>query len=263
MFKIPATALPAPDLALLAGLQSNVDSIGSYPQAVAEGKRLWDTKPKLLFTGIRDLLKKMCSGNTRCIYCEDSLADEIEHMRPKSLYPEAVFVWGNYVLACGTCNNPKNNKFAVIDTSTGNLVVVTRKRKDVVQAPLAGQSALIDPRAEDPLDYLWLDFITWRYVPIHESGVNLLRAQFTINVLGLNVRDEFLRGRCSAFSGFKARLETYCSHAAVWTQAQRDAFVADFRVERYRTVWLEMIRQRSARPDIDGLLTQAPAALAW
>lgn len=263
MFKIAATALPVQDFAQLAGLQSNIDALGPYPQAVAEGKRLWANKPTALFERIRGTLENMCSGNIRCIYCEDSRGDEIEHMRPKDLYPETVFAWDNYVLACGLCNGPKNNHFAVISAGTGQLVDVTRKPKAAVEVPTGGQAALINPRTEDPLTYLWLDFATWRYVPNHDAGVDLLRAQYTIEVLRLNKRDELLRGRRSAFSGFKGRLADYCSQASSWTQSEKDTFVADFRVERYRTVWLEMIRQRSARPDIDGLLTQAPAALAW
>ena len=33
----------------------------------------------------------MCAGAKRCMYCEDSAADEVEHHLPKNLYPEFVF----------------------------------------------------------------------------------------------------------------------------------------------------------------------------
>lgn len=263
MFELPATALPAADLTQLAALQSTIDSAGSYALAVAEGKARWANKPVPLFGRIRDALASMCSGNIRCIYCEDSRGDEIEHMRPKDLYPETVFVWDNYVLACGPCNGPKNNHFAVIDARTGTLADVTRKPRAMIAAPASGQPALINPRAEDPMNLLWLDFATWRYAPNVETGIGHLRAQYTIDVLRLNTRDELVRGRRSAFSGFKARLEQYCAQAVTWTQEQKNDFVTSFRVERYRTVWLEMIRQRDTRPDINLLLTQAPDALAW
>lgn len=263
MFKIPATALPVADAAQLANVQTSLDAAGDYAARVAEGKKRWATKPDALFGRIRKMLEDMCSGNIRCIYCEDSRGDEIEHMRPKDLYPETVFVWDNYVLACGPCNGPKNNLFAVIPAGTSTLVDVTRKPRAAVTAPATGAPALIDPRTENPLSFLWLDFGTFRFVPNAESQFEKLRAQYTIDVLRLNERDELVRGRRSAYAGFKARLQQYCVQAAGWAQTEKDSFIADFRIERYRTVWLEMIRQRRARPDIDTLLQQAPEALAW
>ena len=263
MFKIPATALLVPDAAQLANLQTSLDAAGDYAARVAEGKKRWATKPDALFGRIRKMLEDMCSGNIRCIYCEDSRGDEIEHMRPKDLYPETVFVWDNYVLACGPCNGPKNNHFAVIPAGAPVLVDVKRKPKTAVTEPAGGAPALIDPRTEDPLSFLWLDFGTFRFVPNTDAQVERLRAQYTIDVLRLNERDELVRGRRSAFRAFKALLEQYCAQAAGWVQTEKDIFIADFRIERYRTVWLEMIRQRGARPDLDALLRQAPEALAW
>ena len=49
------------------------------------------------------------------MYCEDSVGDEVEHHRPKNLYPDHTFLWDNYLYACGPCNGPKNNRFAVFD----------------------------------------------------------------------------------------------------------------------------------------------------
>ena len=263
MFKIPATALPAADAAQLANVQASLDAAGDYAARVTEGKKRWATKPDALFGRIRKMLEDMCSGNIRCIYCEDSRGDEIEHMRPKDLYPETVFVWDNYVLACGPCNGPKNNRFSVVPAGTTTLVDVTRKPRTVVTTPAAGMPALINPRTENPLSFLWLDFGTFRFVPNAESPVEKLRAQYTIDVLRLNARDELVRGRKAAYSGFISRLDRYCRQAIGWAQNEKDAFVAEFRTERYRTVWLEMIRQRNARPDVDALLLQAPEALAW
>ncbi|MBX3729546.1 MAG: hypothetical protein KF858_10215 [Candidatus Sumerlaeia bacterium] len=38
------------------------------------------------------------------MYCEDSRATDIEHIRPKEHYPEVAFVWENYAYACNVCN---------------------------------------------------------------------------------------------------------------------------------------------------------------
>ena len=97
----------------------------------------------------------MCSGAQRCVYCEDSVGDEVEHIQPKDLYPSLVFVWTNYVYACGRCNGGKSNKFAVI--SGNHLVNVTRPRGSPVVPPPTGAPAFLNPRIEDPLDFLDLD----------------------------------------------------------------------------------------------------------
>lgn len=95
----------------------------------------------------------MCSGSRRCLYCEDSCADEVEHIKPQDLYPEFVFVWENYLYACGPCNGGKNNAFAVFDPATGATIIVTRKRGDPVTPPAVGTDVFINPRTEDPLQY--------------------------------------------------------------------------------------------------------------
>ena len=66
------------------------------------------------FRKVRESLTRMCSGAQRCVYCEDSVGDEVEHIEPKDLYPCLVFLWTNYVYACGRCNGGKSNKFAVV-----------------------------------------------------------------------------------------------------------------------------------------------------
>ncbi len=42
-----------------------------------------------------------------CGYCEETCKGEVDHFRPKSRYPERVYVWGNWILACHTCNHMK------------------------------------------------------------------------------------------------------------------------------------------------------------
>ena len=264
MFRIPPSELAAPDIAALLQLQSDVKTIGGYAAQVAEGKRKWGIKPKPLFSRVKTRLEAMCSGNIRCVYCEDSRADEIEHMRPKDLYPEQVFLWHNYVLACGPCNGPKNNRFAVIRKGGRNWVEVTRAPGSPVTPPANGISALIDPRMEDPLKFIWLDMSTWRFTPkLDITPRASLRASFTIDVLRLNSRDELLRGRRRAFSGYLARLREFSGESPSWNAKRRLEFIEDFRAESYRTVWLEMLRQRQALPAVRRLLGVVPEALAW
>src|SRR5439155_2465679 len=46
-----------------------------------------------------------------CAYCEEICRGEIDHFRPKSRYPERVYEWSKWVLACHDCNNKKGEKW--------------------------------------------------------------------------------------------------------------------------------------------------------
>ena len=104
MLRVADGRLPAAHERKLEEYQSDVDGKGTYEKRVAEGKRLFksrNSKRNGTFKAVRKTLSVMCRGPRRCMYCEDSAADEVEHFRPKDLYPEAVFVWMNYLYACG------------------------------------------------------------------------------------------------------------------------------------------------------------------
>lgn len=267
MTPLPQVMLSISDQGELRERQRQVDDAGTYPRQVAAAKECFAIKPRALFRRVRARLRTMCSGNTRCVYCEDSLADEIEHIRPKDLYPEQVFVWENYVFACGPCNGPKNNRFKVVvgaPSAAPALHDVTRRRGDPIRRPRRGLAALIDPRVEDPMDLLWLDFMSFWYRPaLAAQGVARLRAEYTLEVLRLNQRDDLVRGRQAAYSGFLSRLDRFARNADQWSAAQRRSFVEDFRAERYRGVWEQMKRQRSSLPEVAQLLAAVPQAQDW
>lgn len=160
----------------------------------------------------------MCIGPVRCAYCEDSLADEVEHIRPKTLFPEQVFRWDNYLFACGPCNGPKGSRYGVI--SNDKIEEFVRTRGGQINPPPDGESALIDPRTEDPMEFLELDLggttpdgvelsATFEFLPKDTASVVAqARAAFSIDVLGLN-REVMRVARENAFGGFRARLREY------------------------------------------------------
>lgn len=47
-----------------------------------------------------------------CSYCEMRLDSSlaVEHVQPKSLYPNLSLTWNNFLLACPNCNSTKSNK---------------------------------------------------------------------------------------------------------------------------------------------------------
>ncbi|MCX7049754.1 MAG: hypothetical protein NTX50_30265, partial [Candidatus Sumerlaeota bacterium] len=218
MILLPSVPLPKPAKDGLRGFQKEVNKQRGFAARVVFAKELFgrkNTATNFVFRHVRTTLKLMCSGSCRCCYCEDSCADEVEHVHPKSLYPELTFVWENYIYACGPCNGPKKDKFTVIDTITGQLVDVTPKRKAPVTRPHPGQPALIDPRKEDPMDLMKLDLCgTFQFVPIFSKGtVQYMRADETIRIL--NLKREILRkSRENAFYCYKALLYEYADESA-------------------------------------------------
>lgn len=55
------------------------------------------------------LMRQRFSG--LCGYCEESCKGEIDHFRPKSVFPRRVYLWSNWVYACHTCNHSKREKW--------------------------------------------------------------------------------------------------------------------------------------------------------
>jgi uncharacterized protein (TIGR02646 family) len=46
-----------------------------------------------------------------CGYCEEICKGDVDHFQPKSHYPEGVYKWSNWVLACPFCNNSKGERW--------------------------------------------------------------------------------------------------------------------------------------------------------
>ena len=165
MLRLIDPGLDAETLLRLREYQAEVDAAGTYARQVAAGKDLYDRySDNAAFRAVRNRLAVMCSGARRCGYCEDSVGDEIEHIKPKDLYPERTFVWENYLLACGQCNRGKSSRFSVIVHS--GIVDVTRRRNAPILRPPEGPPALIVPREEDPFAFLDLELVdTFMFLP--------------------------------------------------------------------------------------------------
>ncbi|RDI18591.1 uncharacterized protein (TIGR02646 family) [Pseudacidovorax intermedius] len=265
-------------LEVLRHLQQEIDGEANYEAQVTKADVLWRARnstkqSRAAFKVVRETLAEMCIGPVRCAYCEDSLADEVEHIRPKSLFPSLTFVWTNHCFACGPCNGPKRNRYGTIHA--GRLIEFFRKRNAAVLPPPAGVSALIDPRTEDPTEFLELDLGgqlpngelldgTFEFLPRESIPEDKrLKAVFTIDVLGLN-REVIRASRENAFGGFRARLTEYAvAFESGATEAQLDALKSDLLSTPHLTVFHEMRRQQEYLPEIRALFERAPVALDW
>ena len=50
-----------------------------------------------------------------CAYCEEVCKGEVDHFRPKSVFPELTYEWDNWLLACTPCNRTKGDKWPSAD----------------------------------------------------------------------------------------------------------------------------------------------------
>jgi uncharacterized protein (TIGR02646 family) len=128
-------------------------------------------------------LQRAASGVGRCMYCEDSAAQPIEHFWPKSEYPERAFCWENLLVVCDVCNRYKARTFPLDEW---------------------GLPLLIDPTAEDPALHLILNAPRGELVATDGSR----KGNETIRILRLN-RAELRRGRLNAWFALPVLLERY------------------------------------------------------
>jgi uncharacterized protein (TIGR02646 family) len=200
----------------------------------------------------------MCAGVDRCHYCEDSAADEVEHLRPKNLYPGQTFQWDNYLFACGPCNGPKRDRFGVLTRAGRTFVNMAEPEPGPPEDELA---LLLHPRTEDPMRFLILDLAqTFHFAPLHgRSCLAGIRAAYTIQVLRLN-RDRLAARRAHAYEDYLARLREY---AAERDPAVRDRLRASILRKDHPTVFREMQRQHARLPELRPLFEQVPEARGW
>lgn len=269
MIRLPDISLPEQTAKKLREYQAEVDGIPEYRGRVEAAKRLFKSRNRSTnstFSMVRLKLGKMCQGTHRCGYCEDSYADEIEHIRPKDIYPEQVFVWKNYLYSCGPCNGPKNNNFKIFDVKTGHLLDVSRQKDAPIVPPAKGDQVLIDPRIENPLHYMTLDLLgTFFFLEIAEPGTReYIRANYTIRILRLNDRDMLVKARHSAFDSYKARLYEYREKKHKNEAPDKLKYlVKSIKTMHHQTVWEEMKRQHSLHDELNTLFQDIPEALKW
>ena len=215
MIRLPDVSLPVGAQAWLAELQRTVDDGPTYEQQVAEGMRLFKLRRSSpAFQPILDSLKQMCSGPRRCCYCEDSQATDVEHIWPKDFYPDLVFVWENYLLSCTRCNRPKSNICDVHLRPGGIRLAVPPFVKQHKRHPPAGDALLINPRTEDPSEFMMLEMHDTFHLQPHPLADlrQRERAEHTISLLKLNEEDVLPQARRNAYDGYRDRLRRYVDH---------------------------------------------------
>ncbi len=276
MLQISNIIQPPDDiLKALKDFQDEIDKLLTFDAKRKAAKDLFKSKNKkgnTVFDAIKVTLKVLCPGIERCVYCEDSQCDEVEHFHPKDLYPQFCFKWANYFYACGICNGPKNNQFAIFRSDNGRFHKVNPKNgKQSVNEPPTGDSVLINPRIDNPLDFCRLDLKTFKFTIIASEGTkDYARADYTYNtVLRLNDQRESLRRqREVAYSNYKSRLHSYSTSKVNNAEQNRlNTMILNLKRESHPTVWKEMQRQFEMNilsdDELIELFQQSPEALGW
>ncbi len=103
----------------------------------------------------------------KCMYCESKISHvyygDVEHIKPKSKFPELEFEWENHGFICARCNGIKKDKFFE-------------------------DSQFIDPYIEDPEEHILAIGVLIKHKRGSEKG------EFTINEIELN-RNELVERR--------------------------------------------------------------------
>lgn len=199
MLQLASETLPPHAADRLDYLQGEVNKKPTFAEKAAKASSLWMAKTssnagRQAFETIKATLTTMCVSVEICNYCEQNEANDIEHIYPKSLFPGKAFVWENYLLACKQCNSAyKLDSFALLDAND-DILPVPRGTE-----PASSNGAFINPRTEDPADYMLLNLGSFKFewIPgMDKKGIN--KAKNTLGVLQLNERDQLVESRKAA-----------------------------------------------------------------
>lgn len=202
MLQLSERTLESAEQAKLDALQAKVNTEKSFQKKVDKAQTLWNSKGdkegKDKFATIKTLLIEMCVGVEICNYCEGNEANDIEHIYPKSFFPEHTFVWENYLLACKQCNTGyKLDKCYVMD-SDGNVYETEREKE-----PSHKHIAMINPRIEDPNHFLWFNLRNWEFDVRDDLNIfDKNKAEKTLIILGLNTRQYLIEARKTAYNEY-------------------------------------------------------------
>ncbi len=266
MIQLPKINPPQFVLDGLSEYQSKI--IGSFLErrALAKSDKIPGFKSRnkvgnIVFEEVKNTLTKMCSGSKRCAYCEDSAANQVEHIYPKDFFPDKCFDWNNYLYSCDYCNKHKSNKFAVfiedeVNHLTGDL-------------ELDGDPLLVNPRIENGMNFFKLNLLTFKFECLEPNNSKIyIRANYTFEeVLKLN-KEYLISSRETAYGNYKCRLGFY-NDRKMNLSSNLNLMIEQLQKESHPTVWKEIQRSyndgslATLDPEFYELFNLIPEALNW
>jgi uncharacterized protein (TIGR02646 family) len=191
---------------VLEELQYKINILNEFHIRVDKANILWKNKKNTIgeesLIEVKKVLTEMCVNIKVCNYCEHNEANDIEHIYPKSFFPEYTFDWNNYLLTCKQCNSGyKLDQCHLID-NYDNLIVLKRGEK-----PFNSLLAFINPRVENPSNFIILDLTTFKFRILEGIKIkDYIKANSTLEILALNQRDTLIEARKNAATFIYNRL---------------------------------------------------------
>src|SRR5260221_9650651 len=171
---------------ILNGLQKKINEEASFSDKVKKAQSLWNSKGgkegKKKFAYIFNELYSLCVYVGICNYCEQSEANDIEHIYPKSFFPELAFNWDNYLLACKQCNSAYKLDQCYILDDNDDVLEVERGNQ-----PLYKTGCFINPKTEYPNTFMILNLLSFKFdlFPVLNKK-NINKALITLKIFKLN-----------------------------------------------------------------------------
>ena len=117
----------------------------------------------------KELIKNTLLEEThnKCCYCETSVGREasymeVEHFKPKKLYPDDVLTWDNLMCACSRCNRNKQDHDVVRENIVNPFV---DRPNEHIRLTASLNLAGITPRGERSVEVLDLNNLQKMYHP--------------------------------------------------------------------------------------------------
>jgi 5-methylcytosine-specific restriction endonuclease McrA len=183
----PQENRPALTVGVLRRLSRETKAIATSPVPCEEAERRYNRARKAKwFKPIVESLNEWAGPGARCMYCSGSESAEVEHFKPKSVFPKEALIWENLLWTCGVCNRFKGDRFPPT-TEQGE--------------------SLINPGIECVWDFFFIDEFG-NLTPLWRDDENLLdrRATITENILKLN-RQALQEARQSSLCDLRQKVE--------------------------------------------------------
>lgn len=247
-------------------------------------------KDKEIWQSIEQKLEANHPALGLCQYCEFDRNTATEHFFPKKHFPERAFQWDNYLRVCSKCNSSyKGDNFAVFSPEGSTTVFHLPNTKSTYPTPPSDDAVLINPRTENPQNYLMLDIGTGVFITPDTDLRGTEKANYTIELLHLNTDTDLLRYRKKALDQYQSKLEFYAkvkqaidfqslidalppAKRAIVVQTNLfpvekerllDVLKADIQDDLFPCAWREIIAQKDFFPILQSLFSTAPEAETW
>jgi len=197
-------------------MQKEADAILASSDQKQEAERRHNNARKTIwYASVVKALKDMSGVGERCMFCSGSESSQVEHFKPKAVFPEEAMMWDNLLWVCGICNQSKGDRFP----------------------PYTGPGGqIIDPTIENVWDFFFIDEYG-NLTPKWRTDLNSLdpRAKSTVENLALD-RDALQQTRQQRIEDLKVRIEDSLSRyrAGELSRAQLEGRCREWRKQPFQ-----------------------------